>query len=46
MHRWALMSFIAATAVTVSAQVPPAPVIHVDDDAAPGGNGTGEEVNR
>lgn len=41
MRPWALTLVIAASVTTVPARAAPAVVIHVDDDAAPGGNGTG-----
>jgi len=41
MRPWALMVVIAVSVASVPARTAPAVVIHVDDDAAPGGNGTG-----
>ena len=40
MRRWSLALAIALTAVTVLSASEPPVIIHVDDDAAPGGNGT------
>ena len=41
MRLWAVMFVFAVIVVTVPAHAAPTVVIHVDDDAAPGGNGTG-----
>ena len=41
MRLWALTLVVAVTVATVPANATPVIIIHVDDDAAPGGNGTG-----
>jgi len=42
MRLWSLLVVIALSTAMVPAKAAPAVVIHVDDDAAPGGDGTGK----
>ena len=41
MRLWAFTLVIAVSGATLPGRTAPAMVIHVDDDASPGGNGTG-----
>lgn len=42
MRRWSLLVILLLTTATTAVRTDPAKVIHVDDDAAPGGDGSGK----